>query len=143
MTREPTPDEAAQILATADLLRGQVSRQAARESWVFLGWGLFASVMIPPFDVLDGDIWGAIFVICAIGGWLLTMRYARRRSEHVKLGRRGGWSLVWFPWALWNGALVLMAELLHSDVGFIWTVAGVAAGLPLLVIGVHLARHGE
>ncbi len=141
MTTGPTPEEAAQRLAVADSLRGQVARSGARESRAFIGWGLFALVMLPPFDVVDGAIWGPFYSLVALLGWLTTTRYYRARLGRVRLRARGHLGRVWLALGVWYGGLVVMAELL--DVGVIWTPAAVGVALPLLLYGAHLARQGR
>jgi hypothetical protein len=140
---QPTPDQAARLLANANALSGQVRQSAARESRVFLGWGAFALVMLPPFDFVLHAIWGPIIAIFAFAGWRATVRYYRRRSRRVHLPGRRRWALAWGPWGVWYGALIFMAELLQAQAGFIWTAAAVGASLPLFVIGAHLSRQGR
>lgn len=139
----PTPEEAARLLDTADMLRGQVARGGARESRAFIGWGLFALVMLPEFDVVDGAIWGPVLTLAALAGWLITSRYYHERLGRVRLHARGRLGRVWLAWGIWYGGLVVMAELLHARVGFIWTIAAVCAALPLLLFGARLARQGR
>lgn len=143
MAVNPTPEEANRLLGTADMLRGQVARGGARESWAFIGWGLFALVMLPAFDVVDGAIWGPVLTLAALAGWLITSRYYRERLGRVRLHARGRLGWVWLAWGIWYGGLVVMAELLHSRVGFIWTFAAVCAAVPLLLFGARLARQGR
>jgi len=137
------PEEAARLLGTAERLRGQVARGGARESRAFIGWGVFALVMLPEFDVLDGAIWGPVLTLVALAGWLITSRYYRERLGRVRLHARGRLGRVWLAWGVWYGGLVVMAELLHTRVGFIWTIAAVCAALPLLLFGARLARQGR
>ncbi len=143
MAVDPTPEEAARLLGTADMLRGQVARSGARESRAFIGWGVFALMMLPEFGVVDGAIWGPVLTLAALAGWLITSRYYRERFGRVRLNARGRLGRVWLAWGIWYGGLVLMAELLHSHVGFIWTIAAVCAALPLLLFGARLARQGR
>ncbi len=143
MAVNPTPEEAARLLGTADMLRGQVARGGAHESWAFIGWGVFALVMLPEFDVVNGAIWGPVLTLAALAGWLITSRYYHERLGRVRLHARGRLGLVWLAWGIWYGGLVVMAELLHSRVGFIWTIAAVCAALPLLLFGARLARQGR
>lgn len=143
MAKDPTQEEAARLLATAASLGRQVSRRAARESRVFLGWAVFLLVMLPPFDVVDGNVWGPIFSVAAIASWIATTRYSRHRDESVKILAAGQWSLTWVPWGLWYGGLVVAAELLNNQVGFIWTLAAIGGALPLFAVGAHLARAGR
>jgi hypothetical protein len=139
---KPTPDEAAQMLENAGVLRGHVKESAARESRAFFGWGAFALVMLPPFDVLERAVWGPIVMIAAFAGWLATNRYYRRRGGRVRLPGFRRWGLVWFAWGIWYGGLVAMAEL-SPGVGFIWTAAAIGAALPLLGFAVHLSHQGR
>jgi hypothetical protein len=138
---EPTPSEAAELLASADTMRGRVSMNAARESRAFLGWSAFVLVMLPPFDVLDGAIWGPVILVVSLAGWFATTRYYHRRTERVRLDGYRRWRLVWVAWGAYYGGLVLAAQLLDSRVGFIWTVVALVAALPLLAFGLHLARQ--
>jgi hypothetical protein len=140
---EPTPSEAAAFLATADALRSQVDRNTPHESRAFFGWAIFVLAMLPPFAVVNPNIWGPILSVVAIAGWVATMHYFQRRTSRVLPPGGGGSWIVWIPWAAWYGALIAIAELLQSRSGFIWTVAAVAAAVPLLVVGVHLARQGR
>ncbi len=140
---DPTPTEATRLLANADALRGQVKHNAARESRAFLGWGVYALVMIPPFDLVDHNIWGPILTVVALAGTLVTTRYYQQRAGRVRLLGSRRWSLVWIPWGVCYGGLVVMAELLQSQVGFIWTAAAVGAALPLLATGIHLLGEGR
>lgn len=142
MASKPTPTEAAGLLVTADALREQVRASAARESWAFFVWGVFALVMLPPLDVVDPNLWGPILWVVAFGAWLVTIRYFWRKRR-VRLGGSGRWALAWIPWGVWYAGLVVMAEMLHPRVGFIWTVAGIAAALPLFIIGLIRRRAGR
>jgi hypothetical protein len=140
---EMTPAEAAEFLATAEGLSSQVDRNTPHESRAFFAWAIFVLVMLPPFAVVNPNIWGPIITVVAVIGGVVTTRYFQRRTSRV-LPPGGGRSwILWIPWGVWYGALIVMAELLQSHMKFIWAVAAVAAAIPLLVVGVHLARQGR
>jgi len=143
MSTNPTPEEAARLLGAADTLSAHVTRGGARESRAFIAWGLFALAMLPPFDILDGAIWGPVLTLVALAGWLSTSRYYRVRLGRVRLNARGHLGRVWLAWGVWYGGLIVMAELTHPRVGFMWTVAAIGAALPLLLYGAGLARQGR
>lgn len=104
MIASPTPEEAARRLAAADALRGEVARSGARESRAFIGWGLFALVMLPPFDIVDGgDLGAPVYSLVALLGWLTTTRYFRERLGQVRLRARGHLGRVWLALGLWYG----------------------------------------
>ena len=65
------------------------------------------------------------------------------RKGRVRLRGSGRWWLAWILWGAWYIGLVVMAEMLHPQVGFIWTVAGLAAALPLFFIGLIRRRAGR
>jgi|ERR1017187_237564 hypothetical protein len=140
---EPTPSEAAASLATAHALRRHVDRNTPYESRSFFGWAIFVLAMLPPFAVVNPNIWGPIVFVLAIAGGVTTTRYFQRRISRVLPSGGGRSWIVWIPWAAWYGALIAMGNLLQSRSGFIWPVAAVAAAVPLLVVGVHLARQGR
>jgi hypothetical protein len=139
----PTPSEAARLLSSADELSTQVDAYAARESRAFLAWGLFALVALPPFDFVDGNIWGPVMLVASVAGWVATTRYYRERAGRVRLIAEGRSGVVWIVWMVWYAGLLVMAELLQPRLGFIWTAAAVAAAVPLLIVGAHLARAGR
>lgn len=140
---QPTPNEAADLLASADALRGRISRNAARESRAFLGWSAFVLVMLPPFDVVDHRIWGPIIMIAGLVGWFVTTRYYHQRTGRVRLDGYRRWGLVWWAWGAYYGGLILAAQLLDSRIGFVWTAVAVVAAVPLLTFAVHLSRQGR
>ena len=139
------PKQAAQQVAAANQIRTQVTSGAAKESRSFLGWGAFVLVMLPPFDVLNGNIWGPLLCIVALVGSVITWRYFEMRMNRIHLfkGQRQQWQLVWIPWSAWYAALVFSAEIFHSHFAFTWTVCAIAASVPLFLVGRHLARQGR
>src|SRR4051812_47482917 len=142
MSVEPTPGEAANLLATADGMRNRVEHHAARESRAFIGWAVFCLVMLPPFGFISASIWGPIICVAGFGGGVLTMQYFRRHARSVRLST-GAWSLIWIPWGLWYGGWNAAAGLLPSKVDLIGVWAALAPALPLLLVGVHLPRQGR
>jgi hypothetical protein len=95
--------------------------------------------MIPPFDVMSGNVWGPVVLIVAVAGTIATSAYFMRGNRRVRVlvaARATPW-WYWLVWTLWYCSLLFGASALHTQVPVAYTVAGVASAVPLLARGIR------
>ncbi|MHB1930955.1 MAG: hypothetical protein ACYDEN_08340 [Acidimicrobiales bacterium] len=131
-------ETASEQLRRVGLVRGAVLARAAKDYVVWWGWAAFVVVFLPPFDFVSGNLWGPVICVAAVAGTVLTGRYYAAHQRQVRRRRPSPWA--WLVFASYYAALVVGAELAQSHFGLAWTVAGVAAGLPMATYGSWLAR---
>jgi len=131
-------EEAQEALATAAANRRTVVQRAPWEYRVYLAWGLFVLLMLPPFDFVDHNLWGPVILVVAACGMAATAHYFRQRGGQVRLQRalkESRWRWVWSLYGVWYLGVVSAARLVESSHSLAWSVAALAAGLPLIAIG--------
>ena len=131
---------ATEQLAEIERARQAVGAKAAKEYTPFIGWGLFVLLMIPPFDVVAGKVWGPVILLVGLVGTIATFAYFIRGHRRVRIAETNPW-WWWLAWALWYCALLFGASVLQDRLPVAWTAVGVASALPLLVVGIRLRRR--
>jgi acid phosphatase family membrane protein YuiD len=106
----------------------------------FIGWGLFVLLGYPPFDFLNGNIWGPIISVVWIVGMILTFRYFRDKSARVHIFTSTPW-FVWVALVAATSLAVALAEGFQSKYHYAWTISGVL--LSLFYIGYGLKVKAE
>ena len=102
--------------------------------------GLFVLLMIPPFDVVAGKVWGPVILLVGLVGTIATFAYFIRGHRRVRnVETNPSW--WWLAWTLWYCALLFGASVLQDRRPVTWTGVGVASALPLLVVGIRLRRR--
>lgn len=134
------PELAAGVLEHVRGVQQRVARHGARDWVVWAVWGLWVLVFIPPFDIVSGSAWGPIVLVSSIAGSLFTGRYYAKRIRQVRPLRPSRWG-VWTVWGVWYVGWMVFAEVFSSRLAIAWTVAAVAAAVPLLVYAWHVGRR--
>jgi hypothetical protein len=135
--------EAAQQLAEVEARRRAVERRAPWEYRGYIGWGLFVLLFLPPLDFISHAVWGPVIFGASLVGTVATSLYYHRRSADVHLGRAmqlSRWWRVWLGFALWYAIVLTFAFTTQDRFALAWTLAGVAAAIPLFVVGWRVAR---
>lgn len=135
--------EAARRLAEVEARRRTVERRVPWEYRGYIGWALYLLVFLPPFDLVDHAVWGPVTLAGSLIGTAITSRYYHRRSGDVHLDRAmrlSRWWRVWLAFAVWYGLVLIFAFTQQGRFALAWTVAGVAAAAPLLLVGWRVAR---
>jgi hypothetical protein len=133
---------AAGMLQQARRVQQRVLRQGPRDWLVQAGWALWVLVFIPPFDLLSASVWGPVVLVSSASGTALTMRYYSTRLRRVRpLGPRPRW--LWPVWSLWYLGWVIFAKVSSPQLDVAWTLAAVAAAVPLLAYAGRARRRSQ
>jgi len=86
---------ATEHLAEMERARQAVGAKAAKEYAPFIGWGLFVLLMLPPFDVVAGKVWGPVILLVGLVGTIATFAYFIRgivaSASRKPIPGGGGW----------------------------------------------------
>ena len=137
---DTTQEKAVKLLDEADRAGMEVERRAPKEYVPFLGWGLFNALVIPGFDIFEPSVWGWVTIGIAVAGLVATIAYFAIRSIQVEVKMRSPW-WTWPVLGLWMGLASFIAPALDDTTAFSYTLAGLVAAAPLMVLGFRLRRR--
>jgi hypothetical protein len=130
------------LLAAADAAKGRIRSDTPKEWKVFVLWGIWVLVFVPPFDFVDGRIWGPIVWSASLAGGVATMAYFVLRARRLHWARQTTWR-NWLAVFVVYVLIMVMAGVLQGHFRFAWTAAAVLAAIPFFVTGLVVRTREE
>ena len=130
--------EAAAMLSRAQATGDAVRRRAAWDYRAYFAWGIWLLLCLPPFDFVNGTIWGIVVSVTSGVGTSLTILYFSFGARHVHLRRAmrvRRWLIFWAVWGAWYAAWIVAASYFHNDISFAFTLVGIAGAVPCFIAG--------
>ena len=87
--------EAAALLVAADAATMGIWSTTPKEWKVFMLWGVWVLVFVPPFDFLTGNAWWPVVWIASAAGGVATTVYFVSRSRRLHWSRQSSWRVGW------------------------------------------------
>lgn len=134
------PTTAAGLLHQARQIQDRTVQAGPREWLVQLAWALWVLVFIPPFDLVDGDVWGPVVLASSAIGTLVCHRYYTKGYGRVHPLTRKQWR-VWLLWCPWYAAWIVFANVFKDRIGIAATIAAAASAAPLIGYALYNRRR--
>jgi hypothetical protein len=124
--------EAGELLAAANAAREGIWSNTPKEWKVFLAWGIWVLVFVPPFDFLSGNAWWPVVWIASAVGGVATTAYFVSRSRRLHWVRQSSWR-DWLVIFILYGLIMATAAIVQSQFRYAWTTAALVAALPYFI----------
>ncbi len=130
------------LLGAVEAARSTVRSDTPREWKVFMLWGFWVLVFVPPFDFISGQIWGPIVWGASLAGGIATTTYFMLRARRLHWTRRSSWR-NWLAIFVVYVVLMVAAGFLQSHFHFAWTAAALLAAIPFFVTALVVRGREE
>lgn len=124
--------EAGELLAAADAAKEGIWSDTPKEWRVFLLWGIWVLIFVPPFDFVSGNAWWPVVWIASLVGGVVTTAYFVSRSRRLHWTRQSSWR-NWLVIFIFYGMSMATAAIVHSHFRYAWTTAALIASLPYFI----------
>jgi len=124
-----SPGDPGELLAAAHAAKNGVWSSTPKEWKVFLLWGIWVLVFVPPFDFLNGNLWWPIVCVASVVGGVVTTVYFVSRSHRLHWARQSSWR-NWLVIFILYGVIMATAAIVQSHFRYAWTTAALIAALP-------------
>lgn len=131
---------AAGLLYRARQLQERAVAAAPKDWLVQVAWAVWVMVFIPPFDFVQGDLWGPVVVGSSVIGTVVCYRYYAERYGRVHPLAGKQWR-VWLVWSPWYAAWIVFANVFRGRIAFAATLAAAASAGPLLGYALYNRRR--
>jgi hypothetical protein len=129
------------LLAAAYAAKGRIHSDIPKEWKVFMLWGIWVLVFVPPFNFVSGQIWGPIVWGASVVGGIATTAYFMIRARRVHWSRPSSWR-NWLVVFVLYVLCMAMGGVLQGHVRYAWTIAALLGAIPFFVTGLVI-RTGE
>jgi hypothetical protein len=136
------PGEAGELLAAANAAKKDIWSKTPKEWKVFLLWGIWVLVFVPPFDFFTGNAWWPVVWIASVVGGVATTAYFVSRSRRLHWTRQSSWR-DWLVIFILYALIMASAAIVHSHFRYAWTTAALIAALPYFIAALVIRNRGR
>ena len=134
-------EDSGELLSAAYAARKAILDGGPQEWRAFFLWGIWVLLFVPPFDFLNGNLWGPIVWGTSIIGAIVTTYYFWKRAQRVHWVRHSSWQ-NWLVIYICYGVIMGAAAFLHTHFRYTWTVAALLAVVPYFTTA-YIIRNRE
>lgn len=124
-----SPGDSAVLLAAAYAAKEDVRSRTPKEWKVFLLWGIWVLIFVPPFDFFNGNLWWPVVLIASVIGGVVTTVYFVSRSRRLHWARQSSWR-NWLVIFIFYTLIMTTATIVGGHFRYAWTLAALIAALP-------------